>query len=76
MRRLRSQRRLSQEQLAFESGINRTYLSSVERSERNVSLDNIARIAEALRVEAWELLKPMQNDAGSGSSSDRPPPDV
>jgi hypothetical protein len=31
----------------------RTYLSSVERSERNVSIDNIARIARGLRVEPW-----------------------
>jgi transcriptional regulator with XRE-family HTH domain len=45
MRRLRAARGLTQEALAHESGINRTYLSGVERSERNVSLDNIARIA-------------------------------
>jgi transcriptional regulator with XRE-family HTH domain len=43
--------------LAHECGINRTYLSSVERSERNVSIDNVARIAAALGVEAWILLK-------------------
>jgi transcriptional regulator with XRE-family HTH domain len=35
----------------------RTYLSSVERSERNVSLDNIARIARGLRIEPWKLLR-------------------
>ena len=58
MRRLRAARGLSQEELAHESGINRTYLSSVERSERNVSIDNIARIAEGLEVEPWKLLKP------------------
>ena len=43
--------------LANESGLNRTYLSSVERSERNVSIDNIARIAKGLRVDPWTLLK-------------------
>ncbi len=58
MRKLRAERGLSQEQLAFESGMNRTYLSAVERSERNVSIDNIARIARALGVEAWDLLRP------------------
>jgi len=42
---------------ADECGIHRTYLSSVERSERNVSIDNIARIAKGLRVEPWQLLK-------------------
>ncbi len=55
-RRLRAERGLTQEALADESGMNRTYLSSVERSERNVSIDNIARMAEALGVEPWTLL--------------------
>jgi transcriptional regulator with XRE-family HTH domain len=57
MRRLRSIRDLSQEALAHEAGMNRTYLSGVERSERNVSIDNIARIAKGLRIEPWKLLK-------------------
>jgi transcriptional regulator with XRE-family HTH domain len=48
LRLLRAKRGLSQEALAFECGINRTYLSGVERSERNVSIDNI---------EPWRLLK-------------------
>lgn len=56
MRRLRAERGLTQEALAHECGINRTYLSGVERSERNVSLDNIARIARGLKVKAWTLL--------------------
>jgi transcriptional regulator with XRE-family HTH domain len=57
MRRLRAAQGLSQEALAFECGINRTHLSSVERSERNVSIDNIARISKGLQVEPWRLLK-------------------
>jgi transcriptional regulator with XRE-family HTH domain len=57
MRLLRARRGLSQEALAFVCGINRTYLSGVERSERNVSIDNIARIAKGLKVEPWRLLK-------------------
>ena len=57
MRRLRAERGLTQEALAHECGINRTYLSSVERSERNVSIDNIARIAEGLSVEPWTLFR-------------------
>jgi ribosome-binding protein aMBF1 (putative translation factor) len=57
MRRLRTARGVSQEALAHESGINRTYLSGVERSERNVSIDNIERIAKALETEPWKLLK-------------------
>jgi hypothetical protein len=38
-------------------GVDRTYLSSVERSERNASIDNIARIARGLQIEPWRLLK-------------------
>jgi transcriptional regulator with XRE-family HTH domain len=57
MRRLRAARGLSQEALAHECGINRTYLSGVERSERNVSIDNIARIARGLKVKAGVLLE-------------------
>jgi transcriptional regulator with XRE-family HTH domain len=57
MRRLRNMRKLTQEALAYDCGINRTYLSAVERAERNVSIDNIARIAKGLNVEPWKLLK-------------------
>jgi transcriptional regulator with XRE-family HTH domain len=57
MRRLRATRGLTQEALAYDSGINRTYLSAVERAERNVSIDNVARIAKGLKVEPWRLLK-------------------
>jgi transcriptional regulator with XRE-family HTH domain len=57
MRRLRAARKLTQGALAYDCGINRTYLSAVERAERNVSIDNIARIAKGLQVEPWRLLK-------------------
>lgn len=57
MRRLRAARGLSQEALAHECGVNRTYLSAVERAERNVSIDNIERISRGLGVEPWQLLK-------------------
>ncbi|MFZ3328711.1 MAG: helix-turn-helix transcriptional regulator [Methylocella sp.] len=55
--RFRAERGLSQEALAHECGINRTYLSAVERAERNVSIDNIARIAKGLGVEPCMLLR-------------------
>jgi transcriptional regulator with XRE-family HTH domain len=57
MRTLRKAHGLSQEALAHDIGIHHTYLGSVERAERNVSIDNIARIAKALAVEPWELFK-------------------
>jgi transcriptional regulator with XRE-family HTH domain len=57
MRLLRAKRGLTQEALAYECAINRTYLSAVERSERNISIDNIARIAKGLNIEPWRLLR-------------------
>jgi DNA-binding XRE family transcriptional regulator len=57
MRRLRAARGLTQEALAYDCGINRTYLSAVERAERNISIDNVARIAKGLHVEPWKLLR-------------------
>lgn len=47
----------SQEQLAFECGLHRTYVSGIERGIRNVSIDNIEVIASALGVAAFELLR-------------------
>jgi len=55
VRQLRKARRLSQEALALESGIDRSYLGKIERGESNVALINIHRIAGALGVEAGEL---------------------
>jgi transcriptional regulator with XRE-family HTH domain len=48
---------LSQEELAFECGLDRTYISSIERGKRNVSLINIHKIAAALQVPAPDLLQ-------------------
>ena len=58
--------RLTQEALAHECGINRAYLSGVERSERNVSIDNIARIAKGLRVAPSKLLEDNQRGSERG----------
>lgn len=58
MKRLRADRGYSQEDLAFESGMDRSYLSHVEALMRNPSLDNVAKIAKALGVEVHELLTP------------------
>jgi transcriptional regulator with XRE-family HTH domain len=55
VRDLRQARGLSQEELAELAGVHRTYVSSLERGQRNVGLDNILAIATALGVPASEL---------------------
>ena len=56
LRRLRKDTRLSQESLADLAALHRTFVGSVERAERNVSLDNIERLARALAVSVADLL--------------------
>ena len=53
---LRAQDGLSQEALADLVDLHRTYVGSIERSERNVSIDNIEKLARALKVDISELL--------------------
>lgn len=48
---------LSQEELAEQAGVHRTYVGMLERSEKNVTIYNIERIAVALGVEPFTLLK-------------------
>lgn len=55
VRVLRKARGLSQERLGARSGLHRTYVSSVERGQRNVSLDAIYGLAKGLAVPAREL---------------------
>lgn len=50
LRQIRLEKGVSQETLAAAAELHRTYVSSVERGERNVSIVNIARLAEALKV--------------------------
>ena len=58
VRRQRARLALSQEALAAEAGLHRTYIGAIERAERNLSLDNIERLARALKVTAASLLQP------------------
>ena len=55
IRELRLAKGFSQEELAFKSGVHRTYLGGIERGERNPALKNIAAIAKALDVTLPEL---------------------
>lgn len=56
MREVRTAQGLSQEALAHSADLHRTYVGSVERGERNVGLDNIYVLADALGVPARDLL--------------------
>ena len=58
IRLLRVEKGWSQERLAHECELDRTYVSAVERCRWNIALANIERLAQALGVEPWTLLKP------------------
>jgi transcriptional regulator with XRE-family HTH domain len=60
LRKERLKKNLSQEALADLAGLHRTYVGSVERGERNISIDNMERLATALGCNLTELLKEIQ----------------
>ncbi len=46
---------ISQEELAYRAGVHRTYIGMIERAERNITLSNLKRLADALQVNIKEL---------------------
>jgi transcriptional regulator with XRE-family HTH domain len=58
---------LSQEELAHEARVDRTYISQVERQQRNVTISVLARIAAALGTTPDKLLIPMPTSTTKGS---------
>jgi len=56
LRKVRQRVGLSQERLAELAGLHRTYVSSVERGQRNISLENVERLADALGITMAELM--------------------
>ncbi|MDI6758670.1 MAG: helix-turn-helix transcriptional regulator [Candidatus Omnitrophota bacterium] len=56
IKEIRQKRKMSQEELSFESELHRTYISDIERGTRNVSIENIEKIAKALDVALKEIM--------------------
>lgn len=55
VRKLRKEKLISQEQLAFDANLHRTYIGMIERAEKNITLVNIEKIARALKVNIKDL---------------------
>jgi transcriptional regulator with XRE-family HTH domain len=66
IRDLRARRHMSQEDLADEAGLHRTYIGGIERGERNVAYMNIRRIAAALDVRPSQLLARAERHESGG----------
>lgn len=58
LRHARESLQLSQEALAEQAGLHRTYIGQVERGERNISIDNMEKLADAVNMQLWEMLHP------------------
>lgn len=56
VRERRTSLRLSQEELAARAGVHRTYIGMIERAEKNITLENIEKIAKALGLKPSELI--------------------
>ena len=59
LRRIRHERGISQENLAYEAGVNRSYLSKVEKAATYVGLEIIEKLAKVLETEPAEFLRPI-----------------
>jgi len=58
LRLARENLQLSQELLADMAGMHRTYIGQVERGERNISVGNMEKLADAVDLPLWEMLRP------------------
>ena len=66
---LRTRRELTQEQLAAKADVERSYMGSIERGERNISVVTLLRLAKALKCEPGELLADVKVPARRNSKS-------
>jgi transcriptional regulator with XRE-family HTH domain len=63
LRELRFKHGWSQETLAAQAGLHRTYISGIERAGRNIRLDNVERLADAFQISVANLLAPDLNSS-------------
>ncbi len=54
---LRQKNKLSQEELAYKAGLHRTYIGMIERGEKNITLINIEKIANAFNISLYKLME-------------------
>lgn len=62
VRRLRTERGFSQESFADACGLHRTYISDIELGKRNVSLENIERVSNALEISISQLFEEVERE--------------
>jgi transcriptional regulator with XRE-family HTH domain len=72
LRRLRYEKGLSQEALAYEAGVNRTYLSKLEKGASYAGLEIIAKLADVLGTEPAELLLTPRRAGGTQDAASHP----
>lgn len=71
IRRLRTERGLSQEGLALAAHINRTYATDLENGKRNVSIEILERVATALDIDTGELFTEAERERRGNARADR-----
>ncbi|BCD05087.1 TPA: helix-turn-helix transcriptional regulator [Bacillus cereus] len=62
LQRYRLQSRMSQEELSFNSGLDRTYISLLERGKRKPTINTVFAIANALNIKPSQLIKELENE--------------
>lgn len=60
IRELRKERNLSQEELADKADVHRTYIGMIERGEKNITLENIQKLAKALNVSLKSIFEKLE----------------
>ena len=71
LRRIRVAKDVSQERLAFDAGVDRSYLGGLERAEENPTIDILDKLATTLGVNLNELFEPPQSDSSSDAGLKR-----